>query len=629
MLEQTLRLGLPFQIPSMHGHPHLGRGGAGAVPAFARLLWGVLGWRLLPAVALPVALGLTEGAALLLLLPMLQRLGIDVQQGGAGRIAAAVERGFEALGIPMTLEAVLMAVLVLSSAHALLSARQLMLLPALDRTMLRHYRQRLYEAFLRSEWALAARGRVSDRVHAVMTDVERITALTYQALNLTAGVVLFVVYLAVALRVSAALTALVMLCGFWLLVVQRRGGRESSEASRRYAETSAALHHMVSESLAGLKTVKSYGSEGRTAARAREVDHRLSSTYLAAMRGFARAKLRFDLGSTMALVFVLYAAIRLLRLPAASLLLILVLFARLLPRVATLQAAWQQFQAALPGFSRALALLEAHEGHPETAGIGQAVAPLAREIRFDGVWFTYEEGADPALSELTLAIRAGATTAVVGPSGAGKSTLADLLMGLLRPTAGRVLVDGAALGAEHVVGWRRRIGYVAQDTVLFNDTVRANLLWAVPDATESAMREALEAAAATFVLEWPAGLATEIGDRGARLSGGERQRLALARALLRQPDVLLLDEATSALDSEHERRIQDAIERLHGRVTIVVITHRLTTVRAADVIHVLDGGRLVESGTWDTLVCDPTGRFHQLCAAQHVLPLSVAASPIG
>jgi ATP-binding cassette subfamily C protein len=265
----------------------------------------VLGWRLLPAVALPGALGLTEGAGLVLLLPLLQRLGLDVQQGGAGRIAAAVERSFEAVGIPMTLETVLAAVLVLSSTHALLSARQLMLQPALDRVMLRHYRQRLYEAFLCSEWALAARGRVSDRVHAVMTDVERITALTYQALNLTAGVVLFVVYLAVALRVSAGLTGLVILCGLGLLVVQRRGGRESSEASRRYADTSATLHHLVSESLGGLKTLKSYGAEGRTAARARDVDERLASTYMAAMRGFARAKLWFDLGSTAALVFVL------------------------------------------------------------------------------------------------------------------------------------------------------------------------------------------------------------------------------------------------------------------------------------------------------------------------------------
>ena len=508
----------------MHPHPHHDRGALATAPAFARLLWGVLGWRLLPAVALPVALGLTEGAGLLLLLPLLQRLGLDVQQGGTGRIAAAVERGFAAIGVPVTLETVLAAVLVLSSTHALLSARQLMLQPALDRMMLRHYRQRLYEAFLRSEWALAARGRVSDRVHAVLTDVERITALTYQALNLTAGAVLFVVYLAVALRVSAALTGLVMFCGLGLLVLQRRGGRESSEASRRYADTSASLHHLVSESLGGLKTLKSYGAEGRTAARARDVDERLAFTYLAAMRGFARAKLGFDLGSTAALVFVLYAAIRLLHLPAAGLLLILLLFARLLPRVATLQAAWQQFQAALPGFGRALALLEAHERRPEPAGSGGPVAPLARELRFDGVSFTYEEGAEPALSDVSLTIRAGTTTAIVGPSGAGKSTVADILMGLLTPTAGRVLVDGVPLGAGHIVAWRRRIGYVAQDTVLFNDTVRANLLWAVPDATESAMREALEAAAATLVLEWPAGLATRRSHRRARarLDAGRR-----------------------------------------------------------------------------------------------------------
>ena len=598
----------------------------GGVPAFTRVLARVLGWRLLPAVALPVALGLTEGAGVLLLVPLLQRLGIDVRQGGTGRIADAVERAFDAAGVPMTLEAVLAAVLLLSSAHALLSARVLTLQPALDRAMLQHFRQRLYEAFLRSEWSLAARGRVSDRVHAVMTDVERVTALTYQSLNLIAGAVLFAVYLTVALRVSAPLTGIVLLCGIGLLIVQRRGSRESSDASRRYADASASLHHLVAESLAGLKTVKSYGAEQRTADRARGVDQYLAATYRSAMRGFARSKLRFDLGSTVALVAVLYAAIRVLQLPAASLLLILLLFARLLPRVATIQAAWQQFQAALPGFNRAMMLLETHEGRPESVPAGEPVPPLARDIRFDKVCYAYEGAAAPALSNVSLAIRAGTTTAIVGPSGAGKSTLADVLMGLLTPAAGQVQVDGAVLGLSRVAAWRQRIGYVAQDTVLFNDTIRANLSWAVPDASESAMLAALDAAAATFVLALPDGLDTVIGDRGVRLSGGERQRLALARAILRHPDVLLLDEATSALDSEHERRIQDAIERLHGRVTIVVITHRLTTVREADVIHVLDGGRLVESGSWNTLLADSRGRFHQLCEAQHVLP---TAAPIG
>jgi ATP-binding cassette subfamily C protein len=237
-------------------------------------------------------------------------------------------------------------------------------------------------------------------------------------------------------------------------------------------------------------------------------------------------------------------------------------------------------------------------------------------VRFDSVSFKYEDGAQPALASVKLTIPAGQTTAIVGPSGAGKSTLADLLLGLIVPTEGRVLVDETPLTPGLLPAWRDQIGYVPQDSFHFHDTVRTNLLWARPDASEAELQEALEVAAAGFVKRLPQGLDTVLGDRGVRLSGGERQRIALARALLRRPAMLILDEATSSLDSENERRVQDAIERLHGRLTILIITHRLTTVRRADLIHVLDGGEVVESGNWDALLNGSTGRFRSLCDSQ-------------
>src|SRR4029453_14211987 len=227
---------------------------------------------------------------------------------------------------------------------------------------------------------------------------------------------------------------------------------------------------------------------------------------------------------------------------------------------------------------------------------------LQRAVRLDAVSFRYEEAAEPALASVTLTIPVGQTTAIVGPSGSGKTTLADLLLGLIVPARGSVLVDGKPLTAELLPAWREQIGYVPQDSFHFHDTVRANLLWARPESSEAELLEALEVAAAGFVAQLPQGLDTVLGDRGIRLSGGERQRVALARALVRRPAMLILDEATSSLDSENERRVQDAIERLHGHLTIVVITHRLTTVRGADAIHVLEGGRLVESGNWQSLL---------------------------
>jgi ATP-binding cassette subfamily C protein len=195
------------------------------------------------------------------------------------------------------------------------------------------------------------------------------------------------------------------------------------------------------------------------------------------------------------------------------------------------------------------------------------------------------------------------------------------------PDRGRVLVDGTPLRAELIRPWRKQIGYVAQDTFLFHDTVRANLLWARPDADDQEIKWALRSAAAEqLVRDLPYGMETVVGDRGVRLSGGERQRLALARALLRRPSLLILDEATSALDSENEKRIQKAIEQLHGRMTILVITHRISTIRDADVIHVLERGRLLETGDWNALISKEDGRFRAMYAAQSVSTERAAAS---
>jgi subfamily B ATP-binding cassette protein MsbA len=196
-----------------------------------------------------------------------------------------------------------------------------------------------------------------------------------------------------------------------------------------------------------------------------------------------------------------------------------------------------------------------------------------------------------------LTLRRGSVTALVGPSGAGKSTLAALLPRFMDPTAGRVTLDGIDLRDVTLASLRARIGLVTQDVVLFDDTVRRNVAYGRPDAKEADVREALAAAnALAFVDALPEGLDTRVGEGGARLSGGQRQRLAIARALLKDPPILVLDEATSALDAESERAVQEALVRLMAGRTVLVIAHRLSTVRRADQLAVLDAGRIVETG---------------------------------
>ncbi|HEX6560169.1 MAG TPA: ABC transporter ATP-binding protein [Longimicrobiales bacterium] len=229
---------------------------------------------------------------------------------------------------------------------------------------------------------------------------------------------------------------------------------------------------------------------------------------------------------------------------------------------------------------------------------------VAREIRFDNVSFEYEPGR-PVLEDINLTVPAGSVVALVGPSGAGKSTLVDLVARFYDPVAGRILVDGTDLRQFSLQSLRKQLGVVAQDTVLFHDTVRANIAYALPASTAEAIERAARAANAhEFIVQLPDGYETILGERATRLSGGQRQRLAIARAILRDPPIMILDEATSALDSESERLVQDAMDRLlHGR-TVFVIAHRLSTVRNADQIVVLQNGRVVQRGSHDELLAE-------------------------
>src|SRR5690606_19039821 len=214
-------------------------------------------------------------------------------------------------------------------------------------------------------------------------------------------------------------------------------------------------------------------------------------------------------------------------------------------------------------------------------------------LTLDGVSFRYADGAPLVLDDVSLTLPAGSVTLVAGPSGAGKSTLADLLLGLLLPTGGRILADGEALTPERLHRWRRRVAYYPQRTLLLHGAVRDSLRWVPPEADDDALWAALDAAAAGDVVRaLPLGLGAPLGDHGHGLSGGERQRIALARALLRKPDLLLLDEATSALDRATEARVLDALTALRGRTTLLVISHRPPSSDWADQTVRLRYGRV-------------------------------------
>jgi ABC-type multidrug transport system fused ATPase/permease subunit len=245
--------------------------------------------------------------------------------------------------------------------------------------------------------------------------------------------------------------------------------------------------------------------------------------------------------------------------------------------------------------------------HEEPAVVDGAEMPPApaggSAIRFEGASFAYPGARRPALEDVSLDIPAGATVAIVGPSGAGKTTLANLLLRFWDPSAGRVLIDGVDLRDFVLDHLRGRVSLVSQDTYLFNDSLRANVALARPDADEKAIYAALDQAAlAEFVMSLPEGLDTRVGERGVQLSGGQRQRVAIARAFLKNAPTLVLDEATSHLDAISEAQVRTALDALMQERTTIVIAHRLSTVRNADFLVVLDRGHVAETGSHAELV---------------------------
>ena len=361
----------------------------------------------------------------------------------------------------------------------------------------------------------------------------------------------------------------------------------------------------ITEMLGAIKQFRVFGLEG-------QAEHR-AAAHLARMWDLA---LKMNVAASsprllIELVFLVgFAAILLVLMPglgeASVLSSIGLAFAaalRLLPSFSSAAGTWVQVQQAMPAIHNIANELRQLEACDETKAVGQGAAiGFCDRIVVRDVHFAYP-GREQALAGVTLEIPRGSYTAIVGPSGSGKSTLVDLLCGFYRPDQGMITVDGMDLAALDVRSWRRQLGVVAQDGFLLSGSIRDNVLLLRPDCPEALLEKVLRLVGVDQCLSnLPDGLATLVGERGLMLSGGQRQRIALARVLVAEPAVLILDEATSALDVESEEAIKEGLQRLRGVNTMIVIAHRLSMVRQADRIYVIDAGKIVEIGQHDELI---------------------------
>jgi ATP-binding cassette subfamily C protein len=377
------------------------------------------------------------------------------------------------------------------------------------------------------------------------------------------------------------------------------------------------VQSLASESIAAAKLVKANAAEDVACGRFAEAAGRLAAANFANAFDIQKAKAVFEFGGAAGVAAILIVGPLLLSIDVATVLVVLALFVRLLPRVTGLQQGVQALTALLPALANLRAQLDAARAVAEPANDALLPGNIARRVPsivFEGV--TVVRGGRPVLRDVDLVLPAGRIVAFVGPSGSGKSTLVDAVLGLVPLAYGSIRIGETPLSQIPLPAWRRSVGYVGQDTVLLGGTIAENVRFGNA-ASDAQVDAALAASAADFVASLDLGGATPVGDRGAKLSGGERQRLGLARALAVPRLLYVLDEATSALDAETEARVIGTVAALAGSATVLVVAHRFSAVRAADTIHVVEDGRIIESGTWDELD-RPGQRFRVLKELQSV-----------
>lgn len=579
----------------------------------------IVRWQLLGAVILMAFTSVTEGAGVALLFPILQTAGFNLtNQGHVGHYSGEVQALLLASGLRprLWLATLLLLFMLLMALRSLFSRMQSVFTFSTSLTYELALSRRLYEAIIHAGWPFLTGRRASDFTHALTAEITRVATCTYLFIGALANAILALVYVAFALKLSVAMTLLVLAAGAVLLAFARGSMRAVHQSGAAVSDTVSEVYAAATEHLQNLKVMKFAGAQSTDFAMFSSLQTSALEQSLQSTRSQAAAAFWFEAGSLIVLAVIIFASLQLLNVAPASVLLLLAVFTRLIPRLAAGQNQVQAFLGELPAFANIEQMYSDCMANREPQSTTLYTPSRACEIRLEHVSFRYAAGQTLVLHDVSLTLGSGGVTAIAGASGEGKTTIADLVNGLLAPESGQVLIDGAALSAAQAPAWRRCIGYVAQDTTLFHDTVRANLLWVLPGASEEAIRDSLHLAAAEFVFDLPRGLDTIIGDRGMLLSQGQRQRIALARALLCQPSLLILDEATSSLDLENEQRILESLKGMRGKTTVLMIAHRVSALQHADVIYLLDKGRIVESGTWPSLIGAPESRTGSLFRLQ-------------
>lgn len=554
---------------------------------------------------LNICSALTGSISIVMLVPMLDFLQVSVGDNGALSLLLKPFAGMDYTQRAVAIIVVFVALLLLRAVlNKYATVRQNAYLEDYEMGL----RKDIYDAIGTSSWEVLSEKPGSNLIQLISIQTRQTRYCLSWTISLISSAFTALMQLAIALWMSLPVTLVALVVGVGFLFLFRPFLRKSRDYGEQFVEVTRKLHQETQNQLNSIKEIRAYGVEAYHRERFDEISKESYDTSLRAMQLRVVPQLCYSIAAAVLIALAFVYSVLILKTGTAQLMVLVYIFSRLWPLFSSWQGQLQNIQTYVPAFDTIREEIEQLKSGTREPAVHDGAIPFEKEVAFEHVHFTYQNGNEEVLHDMNFTLPCGSVTALVGPSGAGKSTTADLLLGLLRPTKGQVLVDGVGLTNETLGAWRKAIGYIPQEPLILNTTVRENLLRFHPEATEEEMIDALKRSLAwPFVEKLPEGLDTVLGDKGVRLSGGERQRIVLARVLMGKPRLIILDEATSALDYESENFIRETIRSLRNHTTVLIIAHRMATIRGADRAVVLLNGNIAEQGNLQELLTKENG----------------------
>lgn len=534
-----------------------------------------------------IGVSVLSGVGIVMLIPLLNMLEI-----GDNRLPD----WFMTLGYPLQVGLLLVGYVLLVTVKTLLSRSLNIRENAFIEETGMALRKKLYTVLSGASWESLTARKDADVVNLFTSQCGQVSYGIAEVIHFLASIVSAAVQLGIALMMSLPVTALVCLMGACMLAIFMPLRKKSREYGDEMIRLSREFYSELQNQLASVKEVRAYGVEREHAALFESISTAFKTARMKYVRQSSVPGVVYSLAAAVMIALVYLVCTLGLKVETDRLVVLVYVFARLWPVFSGFQGRIQSINSCVPAYEKLIEALR--EMQPET-DVAETDEDFSRwrEISFDNVHFAYRNSDEETLRGVSFSLERGEKLALLGRNGAGKTTAVNLLLGFLLPRSGAILVDGKPLEAACIRAWRTQVGYVPQDPLILNASVRENLTRFHPNATEDELIAALRKAMAWgFVSRLPDGLDTVLGDRGVRLSGGERQRIVLARVLLGHPSLIVLDEATSALDYESETAFHDAIASFGKDAAVVLIAHHGATIAMADSAVVLEKGSVVEQG---------------------------------